>query len=500
MMLVFASVAALAEVSITINRDNSYADSNPDFVRKYTYLKVFDATKGTDDAISYTLAGNSPWLSVIQSAPTGYFNLAANSDNSLYYVTAGTGFTDATANTIAEWLYSHKPTSVTETEISADADLDTWTVSGLAEGYYLVIGYEKFTSDSEFTRSAKLIAATTNIDITEKNKYPTIDKKQKDTAAGEYDNADVNVKVGDTIYYQVEVDVPAEAVLPIYVTDTMTTGLTYQAGSMLIKVGDGTAAATNANVTSVGKAAGDTFDWKYEIAANENTRGKKVVFTFEALVNENAIVDTGKKNDVELQYGNTNYIIPDHVNYKIYATGALKYDGNTGAVDQDNNLTAASGKTLKPLDGAHFKLQVQAGKTGDYVDLPVAYNSTGNYYYPTSGTGVDIVTPTNGKIFIRGLDNENNYRLVETQAPEGYNLMDPTETSAMNLIADTATGDTPTLSDVTDPTLLKVPNYQGTTLPSTGGMGTTLLYVGGSILVILAAILLITKRRMSADE
>jgi LPXTG-motif cell wall-anchored protein len=51
-----------------------------------------------------------------------------------------------------------------------------------------------------------------------------------------------------------------------------------------------------------------------------------------------------------------------------------------------------------------------------------------------------------------------------------------------------------------DPNAVKVENNKGTELPSTGGMGTTLLYVGGSILVILAAVLLITKRRMNADE
>jgi len=93
-MLVFASVAALAEVSITINRDATYADSDTNYARKYTYLKVFDATKDANsDAISYTLSSSDPWLTAIQgaSATNTYFDLTPNASRTLYYVTAKTG-------------------------------------------------------------------------------------------------------------------------------------------------------------------------------------------------------------------------------------------------------------------------------------------------------------------------------------------------------------------------------------------------------------------------
>ncbi len=84
LMLVLASVAALADVTITINRDASYRDADSNYARKYTYVKVFDATKD-GDAISYTLAGTDPWVAAIQQASgNNYFDLTPNADSSLY--------------------------------------------------------------------------------------------------------------------------------------------------------------------------------------------------------------------------------------------------------------------------------------------------------------------------------------------------------------------------------------------------------------------------------
>lgn len=502
LMLVLGMVNALADISITVTRDDTYADSNADYARKYTYVKVLDAKKGTDDAISYYLSSSDPWLAKLQAAPSGYFNITPNFDNSVYYVSAGTGFTNATANTVAEWLYSNIPTTVTETEIPVNADLDTWTVTGLTEGYYLVIAYEKASNATDFTRSAKLIAATTNISIAEKNDYPKIKKEQREFNAEQWIKDNLKVKIGDPIEYKVTVDVPANADMPIYVTDTMSVGLDYDASSMLIKVGDGAAAATNANVTEIAKQTGDTFTWKYSIAANDDTRGKTVVFTFVGKVNTSAIVDTGKQNEVELVYGNTDYKIPDHVDYEIYATGALKFDGGTATVGEDNVLVQKDTNVpIKTLDGAHFKLQVKVGSAAwaDLAVKKVTDATNGDYYRPTvtGETGEDIITPSTGEIILRGLDNENQYRLVETKAPDGFNLMNPAETSALTLVKETKTG---TPVEITDPYQMKIANNKGTELPHTGGIGTTLFYVGGGLLALIAVVLLVTKRRMNVNE
>ncbi len=490
--MVFA-VAVASAATISISRDESYSADADNQIRTLKYFKVFDATKD-GDAISYTLPGTSPWVSALNATgddAQSYFTLTPNADSSLYYVTAGT-ISDSNAATAAAWLLAHKPSSVTETALDYSEADHKWTATVDDIGYYVIVSYDM--EGQALTQSSKLIAWTTDIVITEKNTYPTVDKKQKDTSAGTYDDDAVKVKVGDTIYYSVDVTVPADASLPIHVVDTMTNGLTYDTGSMTIKVGDAEAAATHTDVTTATVPSGAT--WAYDIAPTATTKGTHVIFYFTATVNANAIVDTGKENDVDLQYGNTNYHKTDDVDYEIFATGALKYDGATGVVDATTNvLSAAEGKTLKPLDGAHFKLKVQVGKTGSWADLAVAYDSTNNYYYPTTGTGVDIVTPENGEIFIRGLDDDNNYRLVETQAPLGYNLMNPAETGNMTLVTDTYTGETPTLSTVTELAKLKIANNVGTTLPSTGGIGTTIFYILGGLLVVGAAVILVARRK-----
>ena len=104
------------------------------------------------------------------------------------------------------------------------------------------------------------------------------------------------------------------------------------------------------------------------------------------------------------------------------------------------------------------------------------------------------------------------YTIKETKAPSGYNLDPNTYTIKVDWTYDataktgsfaldtTASSDGVTWTATTAKASITIDNKSGTTLPSTGGMGTTILYVGGSILVILAAVLLITKRRMSADE
>ena len=102
--------------------------------------------------------------------------------------------------------------------MTAAADGKSWTASDLPEGYYLL----------KSETGENLIAATADVTVNEKNSYPTVDKKQKDSAAAEtYTDDAINVKVGDTVYYQVEVAVPANANEDIVVTDTMSAGLTF---------------------------------------------------------------------------------------------------------------------------------------------------------------------------------------------------------------------------------------------------------------------------------
>ena len=103
-----------------------------------------------------------------------------------------------------------------------------------------------------------------------------------------------------------------------------------------------------------------------------------------------------------------------------------------------------------------------------------------------------IVTLETGKINIKGLDKKTYY-LEETKAPGGYNKLK--QRVQVNLTNGSLKAD----ADNTFNNGVQVENKSGTTLPSTGGMGTTLFYVVGGLLMVCAVVLLVTKKRMEKN-
>ena len=242
------------------------------------------------------------------------------------------------------------------------------------------------------------------------------------------------------------------------------------------------------------------------------------------------VTDTGRKNEVTLTY--SNYSQSDYVEYDIYAAAAVKFDGSTvkhngTALDLDTNSDlqkADTASAIKYLANAEFKLQVKKTGESNYSDLAVVEvtSGTAGVYRPavTGETGVTIKSDSNGHIVIRGLDDDNSYQLLETKAPDGYNVLTSpisldafltkeektvTADSKTTVYNTTATSfEAPADNDTTTVQLTpaktqKIENNSGTVLPSTGGIGTTIFYVVGSILVVAAGVLLITKKRMGRE-
>lgn len=108
---------------------------------------------------------------------------------------------------------------------------------------------------------------------------------------------------------------------------------------------------------------------------------------------------------------------------------------------------------------------------------------------------------TAGKITIKGLDDATEYYLYETKAPAGYNrLTDAVKFKITATYNDTGDNSnvTAAVNDVEQSSVsVQVANNKGSTLPSTGGIGTTLFYVIGGVLMAVAAVLLVTKKRMN---
>ena len=144
------------------------------------------------------------------------------------------------------------------------------------------------------------------------------------------------------------------------------------------------------------------------------------------------------------------------------------------------------------LSGATFTLSKDAEGSN-----PIALVSEGNNVYRVAKTGetgtvTEITTDATGKFTIQGLDADTYY-LTETAAPAGYNKLAGPVTIVIGANG-VVNGTTEAPQGVDE---VKVLNQSGTELPSTGGMGTTIFYVLGSVLVLAAVVLLVTKKRMN---
>ncbi len=161
-----------------------------------------------------------------------------------------------------------------------------------------------------------------------------------------------------------------------------------------------------------------------------------------------------------------------------------------------------------PLPGAQFELWSTKGTQTD-AKLTFIDNGDGTYTYSPTGTVTTLDMTTNTTIVIKGLDKAWTYTLKEITVPKGYNQAADITVNGSSLtkveeITTTADGTTTTKVVDTTPTSTElyketVVNNAGTELPSTGGMGTTIFYIIGAILVIGAGVVLVTRRRMNAQ-
>ena len=461
--------------SITIHPNDTESVADGDITITYTYYKILTADIDTDPEVGEDGATTT-------DGAVAYFVTDEDQANAL----AGTGVFTVTEVEGADKWYVELVDGKDIDDIIDAFDDDTFLANFTELSYENEAGGDAvlpdITAGYYFIKSSlgsKMAVQTLSpVTINEKNEYVTDDKT--------IPAADENAEIGQEITYTLTVNVPSTATEQIVLTDTMSKGLTFK--EIKSQKIDGTAATTAqaGAVSAVSAAANDATKFTITYTAAQVKAlvadGEDHVITVEVtvIVNDEAAIDTDIPNTLDLKYGNNYEAVPKTVNTKTTYFDFDKVDGtnsNTKLTGAEFKLTKNTSNTAESEDGWIQLIEVEEGVT--YRVATAAEIADAN----TETT--DTITTIGATVTINGLDIDDTYFLVETKAPTGYNLL----TSHIEL---TKTG---TSFDHQD-----VENNKGAQLPSTGGIGTTIFYVVGGLMVAGAGVILVTRRRMSAEK
>lgn len=446
------AVPAFAETNAT---KGSITISNTVKDETYTIYRMFKLDSYNAESNTYSYTVEPSWKPFFQDGVAGSEYITLDRQNHPTWNAAKSQDSDKAdfAKLALKWATENKVPPAAESQTSTGSDV---IFSHLDLGYYLV--------DSSLGALCGLNTTNPDVTITEKNGQPTIEKQVKN---GDTWGTTNDAKIGDTVEYKVEIKV-ADGAQTYTVYDTMSTGLTFNSGSLKVTAND----VVTTDYTLTPTTNGFTLVLP-ETYVSTLTKGTTIMVTYNATLNKDAVIDgDGNTNEVKLGYGNHQNTVPSKVTTKSYQFDLVKVDGTTN----------------KLLDGAEFELA--DGET----KLSFVKDTAGNYRVAMTGEegATTTITVKNGKVNIYGLAGKT-YTLTETKAPDGYNKLVTSET--VNLAEGSkahATFD----ADVYKDGGVVVKNNAGTVLPSTGGMGTTLFYVVGGGLMVAAVVLLVTKKRM----
>ena len=490
MVFALATTAFAQDVTLT-NGEGSITISNAAKGETYTIYKLFDATVSADgSSIAYTGTVPADLADYFTADGNGYISATEAAKD-------GENMSEGLKTALTAW--TAKATSTA----TAKSDGTALTFKGLAYGYYVVTttqGKQVISVDSTMP----------NAKIVDKNSSTPSDLKKTATGTA----ADKSVSIGDTVTYTVSFKTSnydgagkdAKEIVSYTIEDTLPDFLSKVTVTSIIVDNDGKSDTTEdqTNVT-----AQFNNNKKIVIAWYDKTNSKflynngaTVTITYTAVVTEKATIDGA---------GNTN---------KVTVTWTTK-----GSDEPDPNNKIDTKETIYTYAIALKKVSDKGVNLPDAVfEFPFYVKSTpdadGAYIYAgtteAEGLTKQITTPASGVIVVKGVKS-GTYEIKEVTAPAGYNKLTAPVTVTAVKTGETSTHTTVYLDengnitntetdkktevnvdiDTIAATAVVVVNKAGTELPSTGGMGTTVFYVLGFVLVMGAVVLLVTKKRMS---
>ncbi len=476
LVLALAGTAAAAgEGSITI--DNAVKG------KTYTIYRIFDLDSHSEDYQALNYKVSAKWAAFFAE---GAESLNYVDIDELGYVTwkENASAADFAAKAIA---FAKAQNIVNDGQKTAGSSTVAFT--GLDLGYYLV--------QSDLGALCSLDTTMPSVTIKEKNSEPTVEKKVKEDSTGAFGETN-DADIGQTVDFETTITVVDGQPKGYVLHDTMSAGLTFN-GTVEVKIGDRPLTAdTDYTLVTEGLTDGCTFEVRFidDKDENGNATGSHalkpndvVTVTYSATVNANAVVgDKGNPNATKLNYtegSTTTKETPESKTYTyVWKFDVLKY---TMKDSTDTPLAGAKFVLYKTVDGKNYYVKATNGKVTGWTE--------------TKAEGTVFETPDDGSFTISGLDADTYY-LEEVEAPAGYNkLAAPVKVTITASINATTNVGTATVTYGENSTgTVKIENKTGVELPSTGGVGTTIFYVIGGLLMAVAVVLLVTKKKMSATK
>lgn len=539
-MTVTAFAANDTTYSVTIKKDSSDNASHT-----YEAYQIFKGDLSTDGKLSNITWGSSIDKNNLSGLVSKINELASvsltTSSSASDFADAMTKITDKSenANELAIAIKGAIKTSDSGAVVSSNN-----VISGLTAGYYLIKDKDDSLDKANGAYTRYILQVVKTITVNEKASVPSVVKKVKDvndsegTESNWQDSADYDI--GDEVPFQLTATTASTVsdykTYHVTFEDTQSAGLEKPA-SFKITVLNKELTLSNEDNALVTATTNNGTDIKAEIIhadtectfaikvtltdkdgnkINSEANSKTIEVTYNSVLSSSAKIGAeGNPNEVYLKYSNNPNVTDDSKEGKTPTDKVIvfTYEAIVNKVDGDN----------QPLTGAEFTLYKKASstisgttKTGAEI---IAGLTSKDSSIDTSGLDKDanyivktmVVDAINGaKFTLKGID-DGEYVLVETKIPEGYNAF---VSKAFNITATHS-------EDDSDPKLLTltqtenvlgsvdkdagtltgtIANKAGSTLPSTGGIGTRIFYIIGGILMAAAAVVLITKVRYKKEK
>ncbi len=390
--------------------------------------------------------------------------------------------------------------------------------NNLATGYYLIV--DSTTTENQTVYNPAVLAITDNINITDKTDVPTLEKKVKENAkastettygVGFNDVADYNI--GDDVPFHLIGSVPDMSQYDTYVykfSDTLGGGFDAPTSVKVYlsddKVLDDSDAEVTSNFTITSPLANSfTVSTDNLKAVSGAEAGKYIIVDYTAKLNSSAQIGLpGNENEAKLTYSNK----PDQSGEGTPSTAETPKDKVIVFTYKLDTTKVDSKDANTKLQGAEFKLKNSENKYAVVTDGKVT---------SWNDEGTTLTSDEQGLFSVTGLD-AGTYYLHETKAPAGYNLpasdfkveitattvngqnWSGTADDALTALQVKVDGGTAINGNIQDGNVaINIANTQGSSLPSTGGMGTVMLYVAGvAVFVLAGATLVMALRRRNA--